>query len=207
VRSRLRALGQSHLNSTSACALDLNSSMPFCFDLITRIVLPRAAQNSDASSNAACRTPKPFLSQHICDSDRRYVSRPDGASAEVVEHPTQQAVSRHRKVGLVTPCSRRALRPDRQFHDKNQLLFKSSLAARAHYHTVIVGREWSCREDDRTARHPAPARRAARRKSRRQPPMLITREAVARSGGAWHAGARLASANPRRDLFRAPGRP
>ena len=70
-RASLRVLGQSHLNSMSACAPDLNSTMPFCFALITRSVLPLSAQNADASSNAAFLTPKPFLSQHISDSEMR----------------------------------------------------------------------------------------------------------------------------------------
>jgi hypothetical protein len=71
VPARLRFLGQLHLNSTSACALDLNSTMPFCFAFSTRRVLPFSAQNSDASLNAAFFTPKPFLSQHISDNEMR----------------------------------------------------------------------------------------------------------------------------------------
>lgn len=71
VPARLRVLGQLHLNSTSACALDLNSTMPFCFAFTTRRVLPLFAQNSDASLKAALLTPKPFLSQHISDNEMR----------------------------------------------------------------------------------------------------------------------------------------
>lgn len=71
MRARFRVPGQSHLNSTSACALDLNSTIPFCFALIMRRVFPLFAQNSDASLNAASLTPKPFLSQHTSDDEMR----------------------------------------------------------------------------------------------------------------------------------------
>jgi len=69
--ARRSVLCQWHLNSTSACASDLNRTMPFCFALITSMVLPLSAQNSDASFNAAALTPKPVLSKPISDLEMR----------------------------------------------------------------------------------------------------------------------------------------
>jgi len=57
--------------AAEAWALDLNSTMPFCFAFTNCRVLPLSAQNSDAPSNAAFLTPRPFLSQHISDNEMR----------------------------------------------------------------------------------------------------------------------------------------
>jgi len=128
VAAKLRVLRQLHLNSTSACALDLNSTMPFCLAFTTLRVLPLSAQNSDASLTAALFTPKPFLSQQISDNEMRYVPRPDGATPEDVEHATQTAVARPRTSSCFTSSSSRALRPDYQVNGKNRPLVRRLVA-------------------------------------------------------------------------------
>ena len=137
VAAKLRVLRQLHLNSTSACALDLNSTMPFCLAFTTLRVLPLSAQNSDASLTAALFTPKPFLSQQISDHEMRYVPRPDGATPEDVEHATQTAVARPRTSSCFTPSSSRALRPAYQVNGKAGLSTEASRAATPHCRVLI----------------------------------------------------------------------